>query len=346
MKTAIVLFNLGGPDRLEAVAPFLFNLFNDPAIINLPSLLRWPLARYIAARRAPVAREIYKQIGGGSPLLRNTEAQAQALETALADTESDDDVRCFIVMRYWQPRAATQAAAVQAWQPDRILLVPLYPQFSSTTTGSSLREWRREAARIGLVSPETVLCCYPDEPGLVAALAQRLDEGLAQLDGAMGLPRVLFSAHGLPQKTIDAGDPYQWQVERSVAGVMAALQHPVRDHVISYQSRVGSLKWLEPSTEAEIHRAGADGIPLVVVPIAFVSEHSETLVELDIEYRDVARRAGVPAYIRVSTVDTLPNFIGGLAAVVRAALQHGPGLCSVAGGRLCPAGSRLCAFQQ
>jgi ferrochelatase len=346
MKTAIVLFNLGGPDRLEAVGPFLFNLFYDPAIMTLPSVLRWPLARYIAARRAPVARRIYERIGGGSPLLRNTEAQALALEAALAESEPDHDVKCFIVMRYWQPRAAGQAAAVQAWRPDRILLVPLYPQFSSTTTASSLREWHDEAARIGLTQPESVLCCYPDEPGLVAAVAQRLGEGLAQLDGAMGLPRILFSAHGLPQKMIDAGDPYQWQVERSVAAVMAALRRPVRDHVISYQSRVGSLQWLEPSTEAEIRRAGAAAIPLVVVPIAFVSEHSETLVELDIEYRHVADAAGVPAYIRVPTVDTLPSFIGGLAAAVRSVLQRGPALCSVAGGRLCPAGFRLCAFQQ
>jgi protoporphyrin/coproporphyrin ferrochelatase len=346
MKTAIVLFNLGGPDRLDAVAPFLFNLFYDPAIIGLPSVLRWPLARWIAAGRAPVARGIYERIGGGSPLLRNTEAQADALEAAVAATEPGGEVKCFIVMRYWHPRAAAQAAAVQAWDPDRILLVPLYPQFSSTTTASSVREWRREAVRIGLTQRESVLCCYPDEPGLVAALAQRLGDGLTQVDASFGLPRVLFSAHGIPQKLIDAGDPYQWQVERSVAAVMAVLRQPVRDHMISYQSRVGSLKWLEPSTEAEIRRAGAEGIPLVIVPIAFVSEHSETLVELDIEYRHVAESAGVPAYIRVPTVDTLPSFIGGLAAAIRTVLQHGSGLCSATGGRVCPGGSRLCAFQQ
>ena len=153
MKTAIVLFNLGGPDGQSAVRPFLFNLFFDPAIIGLPGPLRWLIARWISSRRAPVAREIYGQIGGGSPLLANTESQAKALERALGS-----GFKCFIAMRYWHPRADVQARAVAAWQPDRVILVPLYPQFSATTTASSLREWHAAAQRVGLTAPETILC--------------------------------------------------------------------------------------------------------------------------------------------------------------------------------------------
>jgi ferrochelatase len=339
MKTAIVLFNLGGPDEQSAVRPFLFNLFYDPAIIGLPRPLRWLIARWISGRRAPVAREIYRHIGGGSPLLANTRAQATALERTLGP-----DFKCFIAMRYWHPRAGEQVRTVIAWRPDRVILVPLYPQFSATTTASSLREWRSAAKRFGLNAPETTLCCYPDQPGFIAAVAERVREGLAGLPSSLKPPRLLFSAHGLPQKVIDAGDPYQWQVERSVAAVVAALDTPNLDVVLCYQSRVGPLKWLQPSTEAEIERAGRDGVPLIVVPIAFVSEHSETLVELDIEYRHVADEHGVPAYIRVPTVDILPNFINGLADEIRCASTGGTTLCSAKGGRLCPAESKLCAF--
>jgi protoporphyrin/coproporphyrin ferrochelatase len=339
MKTAIVLFNLGGPDGQKAVRPFLFNLFFDPAIIGLPRPLRWLIARWISGRRAPVAREIYSQIGGGSPLLANTEAQAGALERALGP-----GFKCFIAMRYWHPRADAQVRAVMAWQPDRVILVPLYPQFSATTTASSLREWRSAARRAGLTVPETTLCCYPDEPGFIAAVVERIRDGLALLPPSPRQPRLLFSAHGLPQKVVDAGDPYQWQVERSVAAVVAALNIPGLDSVLCYQSRVGPLKWLQPSTEAEIERAGVDGVPLVVIPIAFVSEHSETLVELDIEYRHVATAHGVPAYIRVPTVDLLPQFINGLAGEIQRSLKGGEALCSAGGGRLCPLESQLCAF--
>lgn len=336
MKTAIVLFNLGGPDRPGAVQPFLFNLFYDPAIIGLPNPLRWVIASWISSRRAPVAREIYGKIGGRSPLLPNTEAQAAALEAALGP-----EFKCFICMRYWHPRADVQVEAVKAWQPDRVLLLPLYPQFSSTTTASSVKEWRQAAAKAGLTAPETELCCYPDEPGFVAAVIERIEAGLAQLPDAA--PRLLFSAHGLPQKVVDAGDPYQVQVERSVAAVVAALGRPDLDHVICYQSRVGPMKWLRPSTDDEIRRAGQDGVVLLVVPIAFVSEHSETLVELDIEYRHLAEEQGVPAYIRVPTVDALPAFIDGLAAEVRRTLERPARLGSAGGGRICPAGATLCA---
>lgn len=310
MKTALILLNLGGPDALPAVRPFLFNLFYDPAIIRLPKPLRWLVATLISRRRAPVAEKIYEHMGGRSPILPNTEAQAVALEAALGS-----EFKCFIAMRYWHPRAEAQVKAVKAWAPDRVLLLPLYPQYSTTTTASSVAEWQREAARVGLTAPTQTLCCYPANRGFVRAVANGVRAGLAQFEGAG--PRVLFSAHGLPKKIVEAGDPYQRQVEESVAAVKAELAMPALDTVVCYQSRVGPLEWLGPSTEAEVVRAGTDGKPLLLVPIAFVSEHSETLVELDIEYRHLATAKGVPAYVRVPTVDTDADFIAGLADEVR-----------------------------
>jgi ferrochelatase len=332
-RTAVVLFNLGGPDSEAAVAPFLFNLFNDPAIIALPQPLRWLIARLIAARRAPIARDIYRRIGGGSPLLANTKAQAAALEAELGA-----DARVFIAMRYWAPRAAETAAAVKAWAPDEIVLLPLYPQASTTTTASSLRDWQEAAAAIGLAVPARAICCYPEEPGFIAALAAEIRRVLQRWPPAEK-KRILFSAHGLPEKIVRAGDPYQWQVERTAAALRAALAASALDTVVCYQSRVGPLAWLGPATDAEIRRAGVEKVGLIVVPIAFVSEHSETLVELDMEYRHLAGAVGVPIYVRVPTVGVAPDFVAALARLTRGAK---PGACPSEGKRLCPAEFRGC----
>jgi ferrochelatase len=333
-KTAIILFNLGGPDSPAAIQPFLFNLFNDPAIIRLPGLLRWLLAQLISRRRAKVAAEIYGKLGGRSPILPQTEAQAAALEAALGP-----DYKCFIAMRYWHPFAAEAAAAVKKWGADRILLLPLYPQFSTTTSASSLGEWQRVAKAAGLNQPTAAIGCYPTEPGFITAQAALLREALAKTSGPV---RLLFSAHGLPKKIVDAGDPYQWQVEQSAAALVAALNMPGLDWQVCYQSRVGPLEWIGPSTDAEIARAGAEGKSLVLAPIAFVSEHSETLVELDIEYAELAHEKGVPAYHRVATVGCRPEFIAGLAAMVHGA-KYDNGTRSFVGQRLCPAGFTGCA---
>ena len=333
-RTAVVLFNLGGPDRPRSVRPFLFNLFNDPAIIALPQPLRWVIARLISGRRAATARAIYDKIGGGSPLLANTQAQAQALEAALGA-----DHRCFIAMRYWHPLSDDTARAVKDWQPDRIVLVPLYPQFSTTTTGSSLAAWDETAKRIGLSLPTAALCCYPREAGFIAAAAALIRQNLAQIPAGIAC-RVLFSAHGLPKKIVAAGDPYQYQVEATVAALRAALSLPDLDSVICYQSRVGPLEWLGPATDKEIARAGAAGIALVVAPVAFVSEHVETLVELDIEYRHLAERSGVPVYRVVPTVGIEGAFIAGLATLARRAV--GTGLRCGEGVRLCPSSLVRC----
>jgi len=309
-RRAVVLMNLGGPDSPAAVRPFLYNLFSDPAIIGLPAVLRLPLAWLIAARRSATAQRIYAQLGGASPLLGNTEAQALALEAALGP-----DYRCFIAMRYWHPLTAASVSAVMQWRADEISLLPLYPQYSTTTTASSLKAWTEEAARQGLVVPTRAIKSYATAAGFIAALAA----GVAgALEEGVGRPtRLLFSAHGLPLKIVRAGDPYPQEVEATAAAVVAAMARPGLDWRICYQSKVGPLAWLGPSVEEELHRAGRDRVAVVMAPISFVSEHSETLVELDVDYRRVAENSGVPAYRRVATVGTDPRFIAALAGLVR-----------------------------
>jgi ferrochelatase len=312
MRRAVVLMNLGGPDSLQAVRPFLYNLFSDPAIITLPAMLRHALAWLIARQRSKVAGEIYAHLGGASPLLANTEAQARALEAELAD-----GTRCFIAMRYWHPLTPETVAAVKGWGPDEIVCLPLYPQYSTTTTGSSLAVWRNEARRLGLDRPVKAVETYPTASGFIAALAGAIGDVLATLDQTRF--RLLLSAHGLPLKIVRAGDPYPQQIAETASAVVAALGRPGLDWCICYQSRVGPLAWLGPSVDEEIHRAGADKVPVVIAPISFVSEHSETLVELDRDYRRLADTWGVPSYHRVKTVSTDPRFITALAELVRAA---------------------------
>lgn len=337
MKRAVVLFNLGGPDSPEAVQPFLQNLFSDPAIIRLPGFLRAPLARFIAGRRAPFAREIYEQMGGGSPILPETEAQARALSDALEEPGTETLV--LVAMRYWHPRAREVAKAVARFGPDEIVLLPLYPQFSTTTTASSLLEWREAAREAGLMVPTKTVCCYPTLPGFIAGHAERLKTALAALPSDANR-RVLFSAHGLPERVVKAGDPYQWQVEQTAAAVAAAAALPPDAWRVTYQSRVGPLKWIGPSTDAEIEAAAREGLALIVVPIAFVSEHSETLVELDIEYRALAEQAGAAAYVRVPALGIEPAFIAALAQLVtKACAATAPG---ITGRRICPAGLAAC----
>ncbi|HYD31822.1 MAG TPA: ferrochelatase [Azospirillaceae bacterium] len=337
-RIAVVLFNLGGPDRPEAVRPFLFNLFKDPAILQVPGPVRLMLAYLISRRRAKPAGEIYERLGGKSPLLDNTIAQALALEEALG---GGGETRVFIAMRYWHPMADETAYQVKEYNPDRVVLLPLYPQFSTTTSASSVKNWERAAKAAGLDKPTSVVCCYPTEPGFITAEAELIRARVEEAK-AHGAPRVLFSAHGLPRKVVRGGDPYQWQCEETARAVVAELGMQGLDWVNCYQSRVGPLEWIGPATDAEIARAGRDKVPLVVVPIAFVSEHSETLVELDIEYRELAHVQGVPFFARVPTVGVEPVFIEALAALVRRMVSAPPGLCSQQGGRICPSGFTGC----
>lgn len=339
-RLAIVLFNLGGPDRLEAVEPFLYNLFMDPAIISVPQPFRWMLAKLISKRRAPLAQGIYNHIGGKSPLLDLTLEQARALEIAVRRDFKDVEVEAFVCMRYWHPMSQAVAKDVKAFDPDQIIMLPLYPQFSTTTTESSFSDWRDAVAAAGITAPSKRICCYPVEPGLIAAQAQLLKTALDQARAQAGdTPiRVLFSAHGLPKKIVDKkGDPYPQHVEQGAAAIVEQFPEPIDDWLVSYQSRVGPLEWIGPSTDDEIRRAGRDGVALVILPIAFVSEHSETLVELDIEYKELAGECGVQTYVRVPAVATHQAFIDGLAHLVQSALTQDHVLC--------PAGqtTRICA---
>jgi ferrochelatase len=313
-RHAVVLMNLGGPDSLRAVRPFLFNLFNDPAIIRLPAVARVPLAWLIASRRASTARAIYERLGGASPLLANTEAQADALQAVLGN-----NYRCFIAMRYWRPFTRDCAAAVKQWSPDRIILLPLYPQFSTTTTASSLAAWQAEATRQRLNAPTKAIRCYPTAAGLIEALAAGIEAALAASAQQASRVRLLFSAHGLPLRIVEAGDPYPEQIAQTAAAIVDALKQKEPDWQICYQSRVGPLVWLGPSVEMELRRAARDQVGVIVVPISFVSEHSETLVELDHDYRKMAESLAVPVYLRVPTVGVDSRFIASLADLVRAA---------------------------
>lgn len=324
-RIAVVLFNLGGPDGPDSVRPFLFNLFNDPAIIGLPGLFRSALARLISTRREKSAQANYAYMGGGSPLLPGTRAQAEALEAALADRLPADDIRAFICMRYWHPMTAEVAAEVEAWAPEEIVLLPLYPQFSTTTTASSLKLWHETYRGPGT---SRTICCYPQARGWVAAQSDLIREGLEKAGEAR--VRVLFSAHGIPESLVTRkGDPYAEQVEAGCRAIADALG--LSDWQLCYQSRVGPMKWLGPSTPEALEVAARDGVGVVLVPIAFVSEHIETLVELDIEYAELAHKAGIQTYIRVPTVSVAPAFISGLAEGVIGALgrggtaPHGPG---------------------
>ncbi len=326
-RVAVVLFNVGGPDSPESARAFLLNLFNDPAILPIPWPIRWLAARLLARSRAAATRALYNQIGGCSPLLFETDAQARALERAIQD--SSLEVRAFPAMRYWHPFIKETAKNIEKWHPDHIVLLPLYPQFSNITTGSSLKEWKRVSGRLENLT--TAVCCWPTEPGFVAALAQLTRQGVEMIRSTNNrkksqIPRILFSAHGLPKAVIARGDPYQYQVQQTVSAIVTTLQEHSLDYQICYQSRVGPQQWIGPDIGDAICRAGALKIPVVIVPVTFVSEHVETLVELDIKYRDMARAVGVPHYIRVPTVRTHVWFVAGLARLVQEVLLKEPPL--------------------
>jgi ferrochelatase len=338
MKRAVVLFNLGGPDSLEAVRPFLFNLFNDPAIFHLPQPFRSWLAAFVAKRRAPVAVEIYRHLGGGSPLLANTEDQARALHQALG---GGGDTRVFIAMRYWDPFTAQTVADVQAWGPDEIVLLPLYPQYSTTTTQSSFKAWHEAARFLGLKVPTKAVCCYPAAPGFIDAMAELIAPALTGA-ALYGRPRLLLSAHGLPETVVKGGDPYQFQCECTAVAIVEKLGIPDLDWTVCYQSRVGPMKWIGPSTDESIRKAGQDKVPAVVAPIAFVSEHSETLVEIEIEYRKLAGEVGVPYFVRVPTVSSAPSFIAALAGLVKEISASNSACLPGDGHRICPGSCTRC----
>tara|TARA_B110000967_G_C18865947_1_gene552692 strand:- start:213 stop:1235 length:1023 start_codon:yes stop_codon:yes gene_type:complete len=312
MKKAIILFNLGGPDSLSAVQPFLFNLFNDPAIINLPSFFRFPLAKLISKRRTPVAKAIYAEMGGKSPILDETQAQARAIDESLQSEK--DEYKSFIVMRCWNPRATETIQKVINFKPDQIILLPLYPQYSNATSGSSINEWLDICKKKNFTTETKIICCYPTEKNFILSYAKLIKEKINLIK--LHQTTLIFSAHGLPENKIKQGDPYQWQVEQSVKELVKKLSIDNLNYILSYQSRVGPLKWIGPSTEAVIKKEAKKGRILIIVPVAFVSEHSETLVELDIEYKKLAEENGSKEYIRVPAVTINKDFINSLKASI------------------------------
>jgi ferrochelatase len=308
MKKAIILFNLGGPDSLDAVEPFLFNLFIDPAIISLPKILRYPLAKIISKRRAPIAKKIYSEMGGSSPILKETRRQALAIEDSLKNEQ--DLYKCFISMRCWNPRADKTIEDVKNFDPDQVILLPLYPQYSASTSGSSIQEWIDKSKKQGLNKETKIICCYPTESDFILSHVNLLKDkiNIEELSNTI----IIFSAHGLPENKIKKGDPYQWQVEKTVEELVKKLSIKNINFVLSYQSRVGPLKWIGPPTDKTIKDYSKKKMKIILVPVAFVSEHSETLVELDIEYKKLALENGCKDYVRIPALTCHPDFINSL----------------------------------
>ena len=327
MKRAVILFNLGGPDKLESVEPFLFNLFNDPEIISIPSFLRYPLAKLISKRRAPIAKNIYKEIGNKSPIFELTQDQAITLENNLL---KKGNYKCFVVMRCWHPRAIDVIKDVRKYNPEEIILLPLYPQFSASTSGSSINEWNEICKKENYKIKTKTICCYPTENYFIESHVNLIKQNIKNLKSKNF--KLLFSAHGLPESKIKKGDPYQWHVEETVKEIMLRLKKENLDYVISYQSRVGPMKWIGPSTDEEIIKYSKEKKGIVIVPVAFVSEHSETLVELDIEYKKLAEKNGCAFYKRVPALGVEENFIKGLSQLVLQQETRGNFVSSV----ICP----------
>lgn len=309
MKTAILLCSMGGPDSPKAVRPFLFNLFRDHAILRLPNPLRWGMALLISSLRAAPARAIYAKIGGASPIAKNTRDQAEALDKLLS---TQGEYRCFVGMSYWHPFIAAALAQIKAYAPDHLIVVPLYPQYSTTTTQSVFDAVNQGMKRQRIKIPVSRINSFQADKGFIAAQCQNLKPVFREAE-KFGRPRVLFSAHGLPERIVQAGDPYPAQCKETMGALLVALEQPDIDHVLCYQSKVGRLAWIGPSTADETRRAALEHRPIVVVPMAFVSEHSETLVELDIDLRREAEDLGCPYFGVVPTVGTNPAFIQGLA---------------------------------
>ena len=348
-KVAVILFNLGGPDKLKSVKPFLFNLFNDKAIISLPQPFRFLLAKLISSRREKKAQNIYKQIGGKSPILDITLSQADSLERELSFA---GNFKVFTIMRYWHPFAQDVVKKINHYKPDEIILLPLYPQFSSTTTASSVKNFIDNFDNKKIV--KKIICCYPTQDNFIKSHAHQIIRVLKKVH-IDDLPkiRLLFSAHGLPQKVIDNGDPYVFQVEQSVAKIVELLNRSKisaefenfdLDYRICYQSKVGPLKWTTPSLEQEIRSVSLDNKIPLIIPIAFVSDHSETLVELDIEYKEMAEHLKIEQYYRVPALNIDGHFIKSLKEMVLdvSANSNNHIFCDGKAARICPKDYKLC----
>ncbi|MEJ6586097.1 MAG: ferrochelatase [Synechococcus sp. ChSW.bin.154] len=325
-RVGILLLNLGGPERIQDVGPFLYNLFADPEIIRLPNpILQKPLAWLISTLRSNKSKEAYRSIGGGSPLRRITEQQARELQSLLR--QRGVDATSYVAMRYWHPFTESAVADIKADGIDEVVVLPLYPHFSISTSGSSFRELQRLRQMDERFEALPLRCIrsWYDHPGYVRSMAELIAEQVRASDD-VEQAHIFFSAHGVPKSYVEeAGDPYQQEIQACAALIMAELENIVghsNPHTLAYQSRVGPVEWLKPYTEEALEELGrAKTQDLVVVPISFVSEHIETLEEIDIEYRELATESGVVNFRRVRALDTYPPFIAGLADLVEASLE-------------------------
>jgi protoporphyrin/coproporphyrin ferrochelatase len=319
-RLGVLLLNLGGPEQLSDVRPFLFNLFSDPEIIRIPiAALQKPLAWFIATTRAKKSQANYEKIGGGSPLRRITEAQARAIEAQLQ--ARGEDAKVYIGMRYWYPFTEEAVEQIKRDEIEKLVILPLYPQFSISTSGSSFRLlgkiWRENPA---LQPPwYTVISDWYNLPGYLAAMADLIGKEIDKCPHP-DTAHVFFSAHGVPVSYVEeAGDPYQQEIEECAKLIMEKLGRE-NNYTLAYQSKVGPVEWLKPYTEDAIPELAEQGVKdLVVVPISFVSEHIETLEEIDIEYREIAEEAGIHTFNRVPALDTHPLFIEAMVDLVQQA---------------------------
>ncbi|AFZ35366.1 ferrochelatase [Stanieria cyanosphaera PCC 7437] len=324
-RVGVLLLNLGGPEKIEDVRPFLYNLFSDPEIIRLPwQGLQKPLAWLISTLRAKKSQANYLQIGGGSPLLQITEAQAEALTAKLS--ELGQNVKVYIGMRYWHPFTEEAIAQIEKDRLEKVVILPLYPQFSISTSGSSFRVleemWKTDPHLQQI--KYTLIPSWYDAPGYLEAMADLITQELNQFEHPEQV-RIFFSAHGVPVSYVEeAGDPYQKEIEECTRLIMQTLKRP-NQYTLAYQSRVGPVEWLKPYTEDALQELGEQQVKdLLVVPISFVSEHIETLQEIDIEYREVAEEAGIENFRRVPALNTHPRFIESLAQLVIDSVDSSP----------------------
>jgi protoporphyrin/coproporphyrin ferrochelatase len=332
-RVAIVMFQLGGPDSQAAVEPFLYNLFCDPDIINFPGafLARKALAKLISTTRSKVVGQHYAEIGGGSPIRRLTEQQARALQETL---RPHLNARTIVAMRYWHPDTAEAVSALESEPYDELVLLPLYPHYSFATTRSSLREWDRQyGAKLknkpGPKPPVKLIDHFYDHPDYVAGIVERINSVLQEVPDPENV-QLVFSAHGLPMTLVEKGDPYPQHIEQTVQLVrqLGAWRNP---YVLCYQSKVGPQKWLQPSLTGTIESLAKSGVKrMLVIPIAFLTEHIETLHEINIEAREQAEHLGVRDFYLMPALNDSPLLIRALADLVLRAVGVRSGVASLA----------------
>ncbi|KAF8818348.1 ferrochelatase [Rickettsia endosymbiont of Cardiosporidium cionae] len=345
-KIAIVLLNLGGPDKLSSVRPFLFNLFNDKFIIRLPKILRYIVAFIISTSRYKSSKINYSMIGGKSTLLEETTIQKQYIEKYLIENNLlDFDFKIFISMRYWYPTSQQVVTNIKSYDPKEIILLPLYPQFSTTTTQSSILDFKHSLAKEKLFNiPIKSVCCYYNDDDFISAHINLIKQSILKISNNKSY-KIIFSAHSLPLSTVKSGDPYQWQIEQTVEEIVKRLKINKLKFKIAYQSKIGPIEWLSPSTEDEIINTNKSGENIILVPISFVSEHIETLVELDIEYKLLVKNSDL-LYIRVPTLRIDKYFIKSLANLIKKLVViPGDFITSNKLCRQCPKDFKFCLYK-